>query len=324
VQIGEVEGRVVEMNWRATRLHTLEDDHVILPNSTVSKERIRNFHAPTPVEARRVRVGVEYGVPPARVKSVLMEAAQGAEGVLAAPRPRVRLTAYGDFAITYEIKYWIDRFAERDDIQDAVMTRIWYLFRRNRITIPFPIRNVYHHRPAQEEPTSILRRGSEEVKAILRNVEILKPLSGHELDMVADWLDVALFNAGEVLVRQGQPGDSFYIIVNGRVSVRVDDREVATLSDRDHFGEMSLMTGEPRMATVVAMADTQVLVIDRHCFESVLRANPAIAGELSTQLERIHVENVTKLQAHGAADARAKPANAHSILQSVLRFFNLR
>ena len=321
VQIGDVEGRILEMNWRATVLWTLQDDHVVLPNSMVSRERIRNFSVPTPVEARYAVVGVEYGAPPGRVKAVLMEAAQGAEGVLASPRPKVRLINYGDFAITYQVKYWIDRFSDRDDIQDALMTRIWYLFRRNRITIPFPIRNVYHH-PAEAPEKPALKPGSEEVKAILRGVALLKPLNDEELDSVSQWLDVALFNSGEVLVRQGQPGDSFFIVVSGKVSVRVDGQEVSTLSDDDHFGEMSLLTGEPRAATIIAMTDTQVLIIDRQCFESVLRANPGVADELSKELERIHAENLARLQARGAIPAGPAPT-AHSILSAVLRFFNL-
>ena len=322
VQIGDIEGKVIETNWRATVLWTLTCDHVVLPNSLVSRERIRNFSVPTDVEGRYAHVGVEYGAPPGRVKAVLMEAAQGADGVLANPKPKVRLTNYGDFAITYEIKYWIDRFTDRDDIQDALMTRIWYLFRRNRITIPFPIRNVFHHPAPIQEPRPALERGSDEVKVLLRGVALLKPLNDEELDSVSQWLDVALFNSGEVLVRQGQPGDSFFIVVSGKVSVRVDGQEVSTLSDHDHFGEMSLLTGEPRAATIIAMTDTQVLIIDRQCFESVLRANPGVADELSKELERIHAENFARLQARGAVPAGPAPT-AHSILGAVLRFFNL-
>ncbi|KPJ55254.1 MAG: hypothetical protein AMS16_04320 [Planctomycetes bacterium DG_58] len=324
VEIGEIMGRVVEMNWRATKLATLDDDYVILPNSTVARNRIRNFAAPRLNEARHLYVGVEYGQPPGKVKSVLMEAVQGADGVLSRPTPKVWVVEYGDFAIKYEIKFWLDRFADHQIIQDNVMTRIWYLFRRNDITIPFPIRNVFHYRLRQGFVADVLQPGSDEVTAILQSVQRLQPLSREELSALSYRLTVALYTADEVLVREDEPGASFLIIASGKVSVRVDGAEVATLTDRDHFGEMSLLTGEPRNATVVALAETRVLIIDRDCFESIIKANPAVADALSKELERIHAENLAKLQAKGVADPGAKPQTAGTLLKLVRRFFGLK
>lgn len=323
VQIGEYMGQVIEMNWRATRLATLDSDHVILPNSTVAREKIRNFNSPNPVEARHLEVGVEYGAPPGKVKAVLLEAAQGAEGVLSHPAPQIWVVDYGDFAITYEIKFWLDRFVEHHEIQDNVMTRIWYLFKRNNITIPFPIRNIFHHGAGQVFARDVLRPGSEEVTGILRSVDLLQALSDEEVNTLSSRLEVAIFTAGEALVRQADAGDSFLIISDGEVSVRVNNTEVATLSDRDHFGEMSLLTGEPRSATVVAVRDTRVLVIDRECFETVLKGNPAVVEKMSEVLERIHAENLEKLKARGVADREAKPTSARSLLTRVRKFFRL-
>lgn len=323
IQLGEYEGRVVEMNWRATRLATRDNDHVILPNSTVAREKIRNYQAPGPLEARHLKVGIEYVAAPARVKAVLLEATLGAEGVLAYPAPRIWLTNYGDFAITYEIKFWIDRFADWPDIEDRVMTRIWYLLRRNRITIPFPIRDVYQRQVELDTSKLGPQPGSPEVTAILRTIELLKPLSAEELQTVSHRLKVALYTGEEVLVHQDQPGDSFFIIDSGRVSVRANGMEVAQLGDRDHFGDMSLLTGQPRNATVVALTDTRVLIIDRECFETVLRANPAVAEKLSETLEWIQTENAAKLEAQGLAASQTGPKSARSILAMVRRFFRL-
>jgi len=323
VRIGDLEGRVIEMNWRATRLATLDDDHVILPNSTVARERIRNYNAPTPVEARHLRVGVEYGVAPSVVKSVLMQAAQGAYGVLARPAPKVRLVNYGDFAITYDIKFWLDRFAERDDIEDSVMTRVWYLLRRNGIAIPFPIRDVYQHEIVPVVPKPRLCPGSKEVTDILHGVELLQPLGEEDLNTLSRRLKVALYTAGEVLMHQNEPGDSFVVIASGTVSVRVNDIEVARLRDRSHFGEMSLLTGQPRSATVVALTDTLALIIGRDSFESILKANPEVTERLSRVLERVNAENLARLQAHGVADPKAQPTSARSILKLVKSFFGI-
>ena len=213
VEIGDVMGEVVEMNWRATKLATLDYDYMIIPNSMVARDRIRNFAAPTLSEARHLHVGVEYGQPPGKVRSVLMEAIQGAEGVLPTPVPEVWVVKYGDFAITYEIKFWLDRFREHPEIQDNVMTRIWYYFKRNGITIPFPIRNVFHYRLTQGFVQDVLQPGSPEVIGILRDVQLLQPLNEEELSALSNRLRAALFTAGETLVRQSEPGASFMIIV---------------------------------------------------------------------------------------------------------------
>ena len=323
VTIGETMGRVVEMNWRATRLATLDGDHVILPNSTVAREQIRNYHAPEPVEARHLIIGTEYGAAPAEVKRVLTEAAEGAEGVLKHPAPKVWLIGYDDFAIRYEIKFWLDRFGDHRDIEDNVMTRVWYLLRRNRITIPFPIRNVFHHRPPETVSEPTLQPGSEEVVAILRGVELLGPLSDEELRTLSNGLKVALYTTGELLVCQDEPGDSFFVIADGHVSVRVNDTEVAKLSDRDHLGEMSLMTGQPRNATVAALSETRVLVIDRDCFHAVLEANPAVVEKLTEVLERVNAEKAALLESAGAAEPSEKPDSGTSLLRHVRHFFEI-
>ena len=323
VLIGDIEGCVVEMNWRATKVKTLDTDHVIIPNSTVARERIRNFYAPTRPEARHLKVGVEYGAAPGKVKEVFLEAALGAEGVLSDPPPMVWLIDYGDFAITYEIKFWLDRYANYNEIQDRVMTRIWYLLKRHNITIPFPIRNVFYDPGAQKFIKETLTPGSEEVTALLRDVPLLHSLNDEQIGTLSQRLRVGFYTADEVLVKQNDPGDSFMIIASGEVSVRLDGTEMAQLGDRAHFGEMSLLTGEPRSATVVALRDTRVLIIDRECFETVLRANPAIAESLSKDLERINAENLAKLQARGQADRDAKPHTAGSILTRLRKFFRL-
>ncbi len=101
---------------------------------------IVNLHYPTEVHAMRIRVGVEYKNPPSRVKDALFRAASTAEGVLAEPKVKVFLVDFGDFAVIYEIKYYMGNHARINEINDAVRTNVWYELKRQGITIPFPIR----------------------------------------------------------------------------------------------------------------------------------------------------------------------------------------
>ncbi|UCE17106.1 MAG: mechanosensitive ion channel [Gemmatimonadota bacterium] len=219
--IGSCEGQVVNMTWRETGLKTLDADYVIIPNSTVSKEILINCSSPDKLDARHIKVGVSYEAPPNTVKDVMAEAALQSKGVLAQPAPEVWLVDFGDFAITYELKFWIDDYEFHNQIEDEVHTRIWYAFRRHGIHIPFPIRNIYMRRVPREEEAVVRERDIAEKVSAMRPIEILQPLSDEELLLLASKVRKQHFGRKEVLVRQGEEGDSFFIIMSGRWPCRL-------------------------------------------------------------------------------------------------------
>lgn len=90
----------------------------------------------------RVLVGVHYRTPPYRVRQALMDVAERVETVLEKPSPAVYLLDFGDSAITYELRIWIEDFAHKPRILSHVRSEIWEEFRRRGITIPFPIRTL--------------------------------------------------------------------------------------------------------------------------------------------------------------------------------------
>lgn len=291
VMAGSQVGEVVNTTWRATRIKTLDGDFVIIPNSTISREQIVNYHAPSKLHARHLKVGVSYEVPPNKVKDVMVHAALETDGVLRRHSPVVWLTDFGDFSITYELKFWIDNYKLYNEIEDELLTRIWYAFRRSGIQIPFPIRNVYMRSVSKKEEETQRKRGIAERIDAMKSIEILKPLSKEELWKLASKLETHYYGKGEFLVRQGESGDSFFIISEGRVEVSVEDERgessiVAYLESGGFFGEGCLLTGEERSATVTAVEDTAVIVIDKSSFAHILRQKPSICTNLSEILER--------------------------------------
>lgn len=125
---------------------------------------------------------------------------------------------------------------------------------------------------------------------IRRLVEILKKtyffqsLKMHELDELVGHMRAQKITKGLTIIKQGDPGFSFYLIVSGRVSVWVKKAftkaKVAELFPDQFFGEMTLISNEPRSATVVAEEDTSLFVLNRIDFEKILMKNPAVAQEL--------------------------------------------
>src|SRR5437773_19829 len=149
LQVGERFAEVMEINWRSTRLRTNDGIYLDIPNNEMVSHEIVNLHYPTEVHAMRIRVGVEYKNPPNVVKDALYRAASTANGVLAEPKARVFLVDFADFAVIYEIKYYMGNHSRINDINDAVRTNVWYELKRRGITIPFPIRTLQVQRKAR-------------------------------------------------------------------------------------------------------------------------------------------------------------------------------
>src|SRR6266536_1123272 len=285
LQVGERFAEVMEINWRSTRLRTNDAIYLDIPNNEMVSHAIVNLHYPTEVHAMRIRVGVEYKNPPNRVKDALFRAASTAEGVLAEPKVKVFLVDFADSAVIYEIKYYMCNHSRINEINDAVRTNVWYALKRQGITIPFPIRTLHLERramlPEQEE--------RQEARAILRDEALFECLSDAQIESLVQQSQVANFGRGERVIREGAEGDSMFVLLRGAAKVSISRNgtsiPVATLSAGNCFGEMSLLTGERRTATVRAETDCHVMEISKPVMAEVLRDSPDCLERLSRSEE---------------------------------------
>lgn len=142
IRFGDTEARVVDITWRTTHLRTRDNDNLVIPNGLIADQEILNFFYPHPLHMERITVGVHYRTPPYRVKQALLDVAERVDTVLEKPSPAVYLLDFGDSAITYELRVWIEDFAHKPRILSHVKSEIWEEFRRRDITIPFPIRTL--------------------------------------------------------------------------------------------------------------------------------------------------------------------------------------
>lgn len=112
---------------------------------------------------------------------------------------------------------------------------------------------------------------------LLKRIPLFAGCSRAELEAVSRVADELRLPAGRVLMRQGSPGRELIVLVEGEVTVERDGATIAVRRDGDHVGELALVTGRPRTATVTATTDLRVLVLDRTSFERLLQAVPSIA-----------------------------------------------
>ena len=151
--------------------------------------------------------------------------------------------------------------------------------------IPFPSRNIHVTEMTEDRAQRKLDEDYARRVDALSRVDVFRALDAEKIDRLARRLRLALFGPGEVILRQGDPGDSLYVVRSGEVAVRLavngSQRDVATLTAGQFFGEMSLMTGESRAATIVARTDVQCYVVAKEAFQEILASKPELAATIS-------------------------------------------
>lgn len=277
---------VLEINWRSTRLRTHDAISIEVPNRDLAKVTIVNLNLPTKLHAMRISVNVDQAAPPTRVKDILLHATANAKGVSADPKPKVFLKDFGEYAVIYDIKFWIEDHSQYYEIADAIRTNVWYGLKRHGIRMPFPVRTVQLERPARDKHLEV----QSAARVILRQQPLFKCLNDDQLDALLPRGQVIHFGLGETIIQQGKSGDSMFILVNGDANVMVDKNHgpvlVASLGSGDCFGEMSLLTGEPRSATVVASNDCEVVEISKAVLATSLKEHPELMEKLSELLAK--------------------------------------
>jgi small-conductance mechanosensitive channel/CRP-like cAMP-binding protein len=318
---------VIEVNWRSTRLRTNDDHYLDVPNTAIVRSTIVNLSYPSHLHAMRVRVGVVYDAAPNKVKQVLLEAAMGAPGVLSHPPVKVFLVEFADSAVTYEVKYWMQNHAAYNEISDALRTRVWYGLKRAGIGIPFPIRTVQIER---KRPAAY--KLPEETRALIRGKPFFKCLTAQQMSQILDAAAFLLFGRGERMVEQGEEGSSMFILMKGDAGVYVrpenhggEPTQVATLHAGDYFGEMSLLTGEARSATITAATDCEVLEIAKGQMALILQENSELMKSLSEMLAQRRLDNegvlASTAEQHGMV--RKKQEYAQGFLRKLAAVFEL-
>jgi small-conductance mechanosensitive channel/CRP-like cAMP-binding protein len=288
-------GKVIEINWRATKIQTYERAEIVFPNALLAKSPIRNHSKPTSVSRRTIRVQGPYEVPPHRVEAALLEAAMGCPGVLAEPEPRVWVGDFHDSGIEYKLLYFIDDFDHTPAIDPAVRRRIWYSLQRAGISIPFPVRDVRVRQVSEAGAYQAELEQAKRRERMLRSVDFLDVLPEQALGHLAQNSKTRLYAAGEDIIHQGDEGSELFVIRTGDAMVLVEQEgrepvEVARLGPGRVFGEMSLVTGERRSATVRTSSPCEVIVLGQAAFRDVLEQNPDLAHRISEVLARRQAE----------------------------------
>jgi small-conductance mechanosensitive channel/CRP-like cAMP-binding protein len=286
---GQPTGRVIEIRWRYTAIETRNWETVIIPNGTLVKSQVtilgRRIGEPIMLR-RHLEFFVDFRTSPTEVIDAVNAALlDPVPRMSSEPRPQVVFFGVRDSYGVYAVRYWLTDLNVDDGTDSAVRVRVWFALRRAGIPLAIPASAVFltHDTPERGQ-----RKADEEMAVrmtALSSVDLFRGLPEAMRQDLAAQLAYMPFAAGEAVTHEGDHDDGLFILVDGDAAVKIgrgrEEREVATLSAGQFFGEMSLMTGEARTATVIATTDLVTYRIDKPAFQRILRETPGIADQIA-------------------------------------------
>lgn len=310
-------GEIINVGFRYTTLKTPENLLTMVPNSLIMSN-IVTYHGNCDTEdkpALQVDVMLGYEMPPEMAKALLLRVICDDPEVLDHPEPLVRLIALNDSGITYQLRFGISDPSRRSPVQDSIYCQVWYAVNRAGYSFPFPHRQIITSESSQPFDFS-----KEHVVDYLCDSGLFAMLEADKVITLADQAPLSVYGANEIVVRQGDRGSSLFIVLKGTLEVSIDAMIVGSICQGSFFGEMSLLTGEPRSATVRATTETWLAEITKENMEPILRANPVMLETLSSIL----AERELKSQASKATQSEALIApRSEDYLQRLKSFFRV-
>jgi small-conductance mechanosensitive channel/CRP-like cAMP-binding protein len=322
IRFGETFGAVEELSWRTIKLHTTEGNVLLIPNSLAGRERLEVFPRFGRPIARLLRIGIQYEASPTETRDALEGALRGMPGILAEPRPVAYVRAFESYAVQYELRYWLEDYARYLEVDSAARERAWYALHRAGIKIAYPI--IEQHQYSAGPLLAPSRK--EAIEDVLERVDLFGALSATERGRLGTTARERRFGPGEFIVREGDPTSSMFVMETGRAAVTIhgaagDSRRLATLDPGAAFGEISLLTGEPRTATVRAVTEVTAIEIDKETLGPVLEENPALCemfDSIIAERRRKAAEQVDLSREEIAGTETA------SLTNRIARFFGLK
>ena len=313
VEFGDLLGTVEKISIRSTVIRTLYGVFVIVPNHRFVDNDIINWSYQNSKCAIKIPVTIAYGSDTVLVTEALTAAARKESRVLSYPSPKVLFAGFGNDGLEFQLLVWLKNPQEQFFITSGLNFLIESELRYRRIEIPFAQRDIHIRNPEaltgfyQKPPSTDISNGKvvtqvapipESKKSIpqslnnlnlrdlLRRVSYFENCSNIQLRQLIEEGYRQVVPTGTIICRENAPGDAFYIILSGSVEVFSEQtgKYIATRSAGDFFGEMSLLMGIPRTASIRSLEDTILFVVDRDNLQNLLLKHQGLADRISEEL----------------------------------------
>jgi small-conductance mechanosensitive channel/CRP-like cAMP-binding protein len=331
------QGQIKQIRWRHTVIETRDCDTLIVPNGQLMSQTLKVLGKRNGERVKHrmwVNFCVDFRFSPGEVIGVVNTALVAAPISGVAPNPAAHCICFDlarenrDGYVLYAVRYWLEDLARDDPTSSDVRERIFSALRRASIPLAIPAAALFMSEETSERTERKEARDVDAKFRALSSIELFGHLDDAERHALAHTARRTPFGRAEVITRQGAKANWLYVLSKGDVEVRVATAEgskrVAVLNAPSFFGEMALMTGQPREATVVALTEVECLRIDKADFRGILQRRPAIAERISEILaaRRVELDAVREGLDPEAHSQRLSHENVR-ILRGIRDFFGL-
>jgi len=280
---GQTEGRVIELNWRATHILTSQRDLAIVPNSMIAKSKIVNVSSPSRLHGASMEVQLDAHTPPSSGIEILHSALMNSRRILASPEPSIAVKSMTAASVAYEVTFFVKELSIVGETQNELFDLIHRHLALTDIQLAAPLQQSFAVRAGE---TGRKPRG--EAERLLEHVSMFDSLTPEERTTLSGKLKLKRYDRGERLLEAGTILQGLFLVSSGVVSVTrregESDVELLRLGPTDHFGEIALLTGTPSVATITALTAATVYELPKADLAPVLKARPEVAKELSRAL----------------------------------------
>lgn len=315
-------GKVTELNWRSTRLVTQSERTIVVPNNNLASRQFINYSLPQRRYRESIVIALNYTTDPERAENILTAAVMATPGLSAGADHNVRVREFSERGVVYEIRFWIDDLARKVAMRHRLAGNVLRYLHQAGIPIPYGQQEVVISR--ERKPRTERRL---DVRRLLSRMALLAHMTPAELEHLADHAQARDYPKDTVIFERGDPGTALYLLVEGIAEARVVDGEngptTAQIEPGQAFGEMSLLTGAPRAATVRAVTQVHALEIKREDLEPIFHARPEIANGLaSVMASRLRTNEAAAARYNGDRDD-GQTSRARHIASRITKFFGL-
>lgn len=290
--------KVIEITWRYTIFKDASGNLVVVPNTKICSAVVTNYSRPTPIS--RYSLVMTIYTPALfihRIKRILEAALKATESILQEPSPNITIIDIADAGIKYQLGFSIDgKQGSAAKTKSELYQNIMHHFAVAGIGLEVTSIRYQDQALKMLSPSAVTEK-------VLKETSLFSELSAEHISALADAVRVHVVKEGEAVIRQGEAGDSMYIVAEGLFKVCINDPKhaepitVAKLAPGSFFGEMSLLVGDPRSATIIAMSESLVYEISKTTMQKLFEAAPNLIQVLSNKIAQRTVTNLQKKQA---------------------------
>ncbi|MCB1971012.1 MAG: mechanosensitive ion channel family protein [Geminicoccaceae bacterium] len=279
-------GKVVEIGWLTTRLEMLDAVRVVVPNAHLATSVYRNFGRRGELFRTEVEVTLDQAVRADKIERILLSAVRAVDDLATRGRGAdLKIGSFDSRGIVWRVRFWVDDYQKIQNTRYAVQRSILQHLHQAGIALPYDKLDLYHAAMPERSLDYAADRGR-----LLQRSELFRHLDTREVETLAAGAIERRLPKGQVVVHEGDRSRSLYVVLEGNLSTSVAEgdaqRTVNRLTPGQIFGEFSLLTGEPRSATVRCESDAILLEIGEETMRPVLQQDPEVATTLSRVLSQ--------------------------------------